>query len=637
VIEWCRNYKGEKMMAVLCDPPYEIGFMGKKFDTTGVSFRVETWEAIASVCHPGAFIMAFSSCRTLHRMMVAMEDSGLVLHNCLMAWAFGQGFPKAQRVRDGKQVDTGETETLSDIRSGSMHAGRDTSKTYTRPLMQDKSPFSGHRYGLQALKPALEPIIVAQKPYVGKPVDCITKTGAGALNVDAGRISTNGEDLSSKGDGGALDTCNAGWGFKRMPRDGQLGRWPANFLLCCLPTCTGEAHDPDCPAARLDRQSGELTSGKPCGIRGPDSYGFTSHEGTELTGYGDTGGASRFFFRAKADNQQEEITCKSDKQSEQETPRSACCADTLKPTATTGSTVDASSATSACCPAPTKPMSGDANGSVDPFRAVADAIDDADPVRYVAKASSRERSDGLDSYLTVKYSADQKGNISWQHISRLVSTLLQRATSGSITEASLSIVACGDGLMARCLKDSLSTIRMATSGITDSKILSLLTPSFISESIAAANCETANGGNGATAAESSSPLSAASGTLTSEAIPATDDVARVISGLLSKINDADAWQEWRSSHPTHKPIALAKYLATLLLPPADYAPRRILIPFSGSGSEMAGAMQAGWEEVIGIEADAEYVKIAEARLAYWQARMVEDAAKPEPQPELALA
>jgi len=73
----------------------------------------------------------------------------------------------------------------------------------------------------------------------------------------------------------------------------------------------------------------------------------------------------------------------------------------------------------------------------------------------------------------------------------------------------------------------------------------------------------------------------------------------------------------RNSHPTVKPIDLTRWLATLLLPPDVYAPRRILVPFSGSGSEMVGAMLAGWEEIIGIEMEAEYVEIAKARIEHW--------------------
>jgi len=71
-----------------------------------------------------------------------------------------------------------------------------------------------------------------------------------------------------------------------------------------------------------------------------------------------------------------------------------------------------------------------------------------------------------------------------------------------------------------------------------------------------------------------------------------------------------------SQHPPHvKPVALTEYLARLIRPPKRDTPRRLLVPFAGSGSEMIGAKRAGWDEVVGIEQNAEYVAIAEKRLA----------------------
>ncbi len=70
-------------------------------------------------------------------------------------------------------------------------------------------------------------------------------------------------------------------------------------------------------------------------------------------------------------------------------------------------------------------------------------------------------------------------------------------------------------------------------------------------------------------------------------------------------------------HPTVKPVDLARYLASLLLPPRRSTPRRMLVPYSGSGSEMIGARTAGWDEVVGIEREPEYVAIAQERLARW--------------------
>lgn len=75
-----------------------------------------------------------------------------------------------------------------------------------------------------------------------------------------------------------------------------------------------------------------------------------------------------------------------------------------------------------------------------------------------------------------------------------------------------------------------------------------------------------------------------------------------------------------NDHPCVKPLALCRHLASLLLPPTSVAPRprRILIPFCGSGSEMIGARQAGWDEIVGIEQDAHYCEIANRRLEYWR-------------------
>jgi site-specific DNA-methyltransferase (adenine-specific) len=85
-----------------------------------------------------------------------------------------------------------------------------------------------------------------------------------------------------------------------------------------------------------------------------------------------------------------------------------------------------------------------------------------------------------------------------------------------------------------------------------------------------------------------------------------------------------------NDHPTAKPIDLARYLASLMLPPPrlDGKPRRILVPYSGVGSEMIGCMLAGWDEVYGIEIDPHYVEIALKRLEYWKHDMEENTPAP---------
>lgn len=126
LLDWARDYCGPKYHALLCDPPYHLteivkrfgksdaapaqygtdgafqrasrGFMGKQWDGGDIAFRPETWAALAEHLHPGAFIFAFAGTRTYHRMACAMEDAGLELHPAI-GWLFGQGFPKATRVK----------------------------------------------------------------------------------------------------------------------------------------------------------------------------------------------------------------------------------------------------------------------------------------------------------------------------------------------------------------------------------------------------------------------------------------------------------------------------------------------------------------------------------------------------------
>ena len=99
--------------------------------------------------------------------------------------------------------------------------------------------------------------------------------------------------------------------------------------------------------------------------------------------------------------------------------------------------------------------------------------------------------------------------------------------------------------------------------------------------------------------------------LDEEAGPAVGDAARFF--YCSK---APKKERGDSKHPTLKPLSLTEYLAKMLLPPphADGTPRRILVPFSGAGSEMIGCLRAGWDDVVGIEIDPQYVADAEERI-----------------------
>ena len=80
--------------SIVTDPPYELGFMNKKWDKSGISYDVEMWKECFRVLKPGGYLLSFGGTRTYHRMVCAIEDAGFIIHP-MIAWIFGTGFPKA--------------------------------------------------------------------------------------------------------------------------------------------------------------------------------------------------------------------------------------------------------------------------------------------------------------------------------------------------------------------------------------------------------------------------------------------------------------------------------------------------------------------------------------------------------------
>ena len=83
--------------SICCDPPYELGFMGKSWDSTGIANNVEMWKECLRVLKPGGHLLAFSGTRTYHRMASAIEDAGFEIRDQI-AWCYGQGFPKSLNI-----------------------------------------------------------------------------------------------------------------------------------------------------------------------------------------------------------------------------------------------------------------------------------------------------------------------------------------------------------------------------------------------------------------------------------------------------------------------------------------------------------------------------------------------------------
>ncbi len=217
------------------------------------------------------------------------------------------GKPKRQKIDgdyiapDGKKRTGGRLTGNAGYQSGDYGVFNGTDRT--APATPLARVWQGHRYGLQALKPALEPIIVFQKPYEGRPVDSIVATGAGALNIDGARIE-HGDDVDLSDVQRQQHDNN--WGGiarslmgKEVQKYKPNGRWPANLLLVC---CGNDPHDEQCPVQRLGAQSGESksTGGVNAGGLGKRVYGKYSGDkcGESAGGFGDTGTAARFFYNS---------------------------------------------------------------------------------------------------------------------------------------------------------------------------------------------------------------------------------------------------------------------------------------------------------------------------------------------------
>ncbi len=102
IMEWAKTYKGPKSHALLCDPPYHLGFMNKAWDQAGpdaIAFNPATWAAIGEHLLPGGFGMAFAASRGWHRMAVAIEDAGFIIHPSVFMLRIPQSVPSKNRHR----------------------------------------------------------------------------------------------------------------------------------------------------------------------------------------------------------------------------------------------------------------------------------------------------------------------------------------------------------------------------------------------------------------------------------------------------------------------------------------------------------------------------------------------------------
>ena len=237
-----RSMDSDSISAIVTDPPYGLSFMGKGWDYQVPS--VEIWEQCLRVLKPGGHLLAFAGTRTQHRMCVNIEDAGFEIRD-MIAWVYGSGFPKSRNIGDG--------------------------------------------WGT-ALKPALEPITVARKPFKGTVANNVLEHGTGAINIDGCRVGTSKRVPASLRKGRDSGSMSGHLGADSWDNPGMradVGRWPANLI-----------HDGSDQVTELFPQ----TAPSKASMRGDRTGVNTDFGGADsFRGINDTGGsAARFFYTAKA-------------------------------------------------------------------------------------------------------------------------------------------------------------------------------------------------------------------------------------------------------------------------------------------------------------------------------------------------
>lgn len=287
--------------SIVTDPPYGLAFMGKKWDYDVPEQAI--WEECLRVLKPGGHLLAFAGTRTQHRMAVRIEDAGFEIRD-MIAWVYGSGFPKSMDV--SKAIDKaagvrGHDSTRFNAvgqqgeRKNTGDKFRSDHPEYVKPQAITESARQWQGWGT-ALKPALEPITVARKPFKGTVAANVLAHGTGALNIDGCRINP-GELVPGGGNGKANHGGNFAGEYRgERPKvePHTSGRWPANLIrdgsdevLGLFPQSNSTANG---GSSERNSQNSEAYWGEGGG-------GFKG--GRSTVAHGDKGSAARFFYCAK--------------------------------------------------------------------------------------------------------------------------------------------------------------------------------------------------------------------------------------------------------------------------------------------------------------------------------------------------
>ena len=229
-LEVLKKFPDNYFHSVVTDPPYGLSFMGKNWDYDVPS--VELWQEVFRVLKPGGYVLSFAGTRTQHRMAVNIEDAGFEIRD-MIAWVYGSGFPKSHNI--GKAVDKlqgNEREITGNEQKPkptyhSQNVGGIIKEIDNIEITKGTSDWEG--WGT-ALKPALEPITMARKPFKGTVANNVLTNGGGGINIDDCRVEHNEPIKKMKAQEGGNKVFGQSGRYEETTELKPNGRFPANFI-----------------------------------------------------------------------------------------------------------------------------------------------------------------------------------------------------------------------------------------------------------------------------------------------------------------------------------------------------------------------------------------------------------------------
>lgn len=632
-IELLKQYPDNYFDAIVTDAPYGLGkepnatelmkdwiekgyhevggsgFMGKQWD----AFVPQPifWKEVFRVLKHGGHVVSFFGTRTYDWGVMAMRFAGFEVRDCIQ-WLYGSGFPKSHNI--GKAIDKLEGKNIPTYKGFNV-AGQGIGLNDNKHLRSDHPDYVKPSYDNEwngwgsALKPANEPIVLARKPLEkGLSIaENVLKWGTGAINIDGCRI---GVDMANEGaNAKRMDKTYKGksaiWNNADAPTTFDCyskGRFPANLILTHHPECecvgtkkvkaikggckfesaffkSGESNFTkdggigdadgnetiedwvcvdDCPIKILDEQSGVSKSSGGSGEKSGGNLGDFGFKGlkegkfSNQGGLGDKGGASRFFQQCNFEE------------------------------------------------------------------------NDFVRFKYTAKASKSERNKGLElekwfynlELITESCSFTEQNLFIWEQEEQNQSMDLNMEVQQKkdISEGTALLVSdkecCttlnGKNITALFPMAIKFTTKMGLSQIIELKTLNYYQHLNINDCIV--DVLETNKENGLNLAENVGIKNLLKLIFTKDKMGFPLGVKIVAKKTQQLTNVKDVWQK-NNIHSTVKPVKLMQYLVRLVTPPDGI----VLDPFCGSGTTGIACKLEGFQ-FVGLEQDAEYCKIAQARI-----------------------